>query len=315
MEKRIHPQLRAVLSTMPQEKFTREGLATIRADMDQLFVQTPQADASVTVYNLNVPGPHDAPEVRLRIYEPASKTSGHSGVLYIHGGGYILGTPEMTDAGCRLMVTEIDCIVVSVDYRLAPEHPFPAPLDDCYAALQWFSTHAEELGVDASRIAVAGASAGGGLTAALCLLARDRKGPDIIFQAPLCPMLDDRNNTPSSYEFTDPRVWNREKNIFAWEAYLGSGNKEDVSPYAAAARAEDLSGLPPMYTYVGELDLFRDETIDYAARLMRAGVPAEIHVYPGCFHAFEMFTQIADISLRAQNEWITVLKSGLKKSE
>ncbi|NLA87806.1 MAG: alpha/beta hydrolase, partial [Clostridiales bacterium] len=130
---------------------------------------------------------------------------------------------------------------------------------------------------------------------------------------PLCPMIDDRNITPSSHEITDPRTWSRDKNIFGWEAYLGELYGKDVPAYAAAARAADLKGLPPLYTYVGELDLFRDETIDYCARLLQAGVPAEIHVYPGCFHAFEMFTMMCNISRRAEAEYMTVLKNALRR--
>jgi acetyl esterase/lipase len=312
MDLRVHPELLGLLSMMPQENFTREGLKDIRAAMGQMFGAAKQpADDSVSVYNKYIPGPEGAPELRIRIYEPQNRTKDQPGILYIHGGGYILGTPEMTDAGCRRMVSDIGCVVVSVDYRLAPEYPFPAPLEDCYAALTWFSEHAAELGVDASRIAVAGGSAGGGLTAALTLLARDRRGPKIIFQAPLYPMIDDRNITPSSREFTDSRVWSRGKNLFAWEMYLGPAYGEEVSPYGAPARAEDLNGLPPTYTYIGELDLFRDETLDYVTRLLQAGVPTEFHIYPGCFHGFDMFTSIADISRRAEDDFMAALKRAL----
>lgn len=311
MESRVHPELKGLLSMMPQEKFTREGLSEIRAAMGQMFGAGLPADESVVVTNQYIPGPDGAPDIRVRIYEPLAKKNTHPGVLYIHGGGYILGTPEMTDASCCMMVSKIGCVVVSVDYRLAPEHPFPAPLEDCYAALTWFSKHAADLGVDAARIAVAGGSAGGGLTAALTLLARDRKGPPVVFQAPLYPMIDDRNITSSSCEFTDPRVWSREKNQFAWEMYLGPAYGGEVSPYSAPARADDLAGLPPTYTYIGELDLFRDETISYVTKLLQAGVPTEFHIYPGCFHAFDMFTNIADISRRAEDEFMAVLKRAL----
>lgn len=312
MESRIDPALRDAFRMMPQENFSREELPNIRTAMGAFGAPAPLND-DVTVSERYIPGPDGAPDVRVLIYAPVMKGSDRPGVLYIHGGGYILGTPEMTGGSCALMVSGIGCVVVSVDYRLAPEHPYPEPLEDCYAGLKWFSEHAAELGVDAANIAVVGASAGGGLTAGLSLLARDRKGPAIVFQAPLCPMIDDRNITPSSHEITDPRAWSREKNIFGWESYLGNAYGGNVSPYAAVARAEDLSGLPPTYTYVGELDLFRDETIDYAAKLLQAGVPTELHVYPGCFHAFEMFTQLCETSRRAEKEFIAVLKSALKK--
>jgi acetyl esterase/lipase len=173
--------------------------------------------------------------------------------------------------------------------------------------------NADKLGVDKACIAVTGASAGGGLTAALTRLARDRGGPAVKFQAPLCPMLDDRNVTPSSLEFTDKRLWSRAKNLFGWEMYLGDLYGKDVPAYAAASRAADYSGLPPTYTYVGELDMFRDETTDYVTRLMQAGVPTEYHIYAGCFHAFDMFADVAPISRRAQEEFLLVVKNALTK--
>lgn len=313
MDSRVDPELRSALAMMPQEKFSREGLNDIRAGMAGMFGNVQAGKDSVPVCDKMIPGPEGAPDVHVRIYEPRNKTGCQPGVLYIHGGGYILGTAEMMDAVCKKMAAEIDCVVVSVDYRLAPEHPYPAPLEDCYAALKWFSGNAAELGVDAARIAVTGGSAGGGLTAALSLLARDRKGPSIVFQAPLYPMIDDRNTTSSSCEFTDPRVWSRDKNLFAWEMYLGSLYGGDVPSYAAPARAEDLKGLPPTYTCVGELDLFRDETINYVAKLSQAGVATEFHLYPGCFHGFDMFSGMAEISRRAEWEFITVMKNALRK--
>lgn len=312
MDSRIDPELRGVLNLMPQGNFTKEGLVEIRAAIGAMGMPA-AVNKDVLVSERFIPGPDKAPDVRVLIYEGKCRTDNRPGVLYIHGGGYILGTPETTDASCRVMVSEIDCVVVSVDYRLAPEHPYPKPLEDCYAALKWFSEHASELGVDPTNIAVVGGSAGGGLTAALTLLARDRGGPAVAFQAPLYPMIDDRNTTPSSREFTDPRVWSRDKNLFAWEMYLGALYGGDVSQYAAPARALDLSGLPPTYTCVGELDLFRDETIDYVAKLLQAGVPTEFHIYPGCFHGFDMFTAICEISRRAEKEFITVLKNALTK--
>ncbi|NLV50834.1 MAG: alpha/beta hydrolase [Clostridiales bacterium] len=307
---RVHPELRKGLSMMPAGVFTKEGLPTMRKAMGQMMIQAAAPDPSVNVYNKTVPGPEGSPDVRIRIYEPVVKSGKRPGILYIHGGGYIVGSPEMTDFTCIHMVQEIGCVVVSVDYRLSPETTYPGPLEDCYAALRWFASSAEETGVDADRIAVAGGSAGGGLAAALALLARDRKGPAIAFQAPLYPMLDDRNITPSSYEFTDKRFWNRTKNEFGWEMYLGELYKGDVPEYAAPARAADLSGLPPTFTLVGELDLFRDETIEYCSRLLRAGVPVELHIYPGCYHGFDMNLN-NEIGRRAENEIIQALKRAL----
>jgi acetyl esterase/lipase len=313
-ESRVNPELRELLPTMPQEKFSREDLPEIRSVSEKAFSQMRPAGGKgdCSVYNRMIPGPEGAPDVRVRIYEPAQKGQDRPGLLYIHGGGYVIGSPEMTEMPCIQFVAELNCVVVSVDYRLAPENPFPAPLEDCYAALKWFSENAAELGVDAGRIAVTGSSAGGGLTATLALLARDRKGPPIVLQLPLCPMIDERNITPSSREFTDPRVWSREKNIFGWKMYLGDMCGEEVSPYAAAVHATDLSGLPPAYIYVGELDALRDETIEYVERLLQAGVPTEFHIYPGCFHSFEMAGQ-AEVSRRAKAELIGALRRALKK--
>ncbi len=313
MEKRVHADLHGLLSMMPQENFSKEALSEIRKASSVSFGRVVPQDASVMVRDEWIPGPEGAPKVRVRLYAPGGSAEDRPGILYLHGGGYILGSPEMCDGVCCKLAGEIGSIVVSVDYRLAPDHPYPAPLEDCYAALKWFTSSAPKLGVDAGRIAVTGASAGGGLTAALALLARDRGGPDIVFQAPLCPMLDDRNITPSSHEFTDKRLWNRSKNLFGWEMYLGELYGGDIPPYAAAARAADLSGLPPTYTYVGELDLFRDETTEYVTRLLQVGVPTEFHIYPGCFHAFDLFTEVAAISRRAEEEYLLVMKNALMK--
>ncbi len=310
---RVHPELRDTLAMMPGGNFTREGLKALRDMMSQMTVGgTAPADPSITITNRTLPGPKGAPDVKVRLYEPVPKTPNCPGILYIHGGGYIVGTAETTDFSCIRLVQEIGCVIVSVDYRLSPDAQYPEPLEDCYTALLWFEANSRELGVDVSRIAVAGGSAGGGLTAALCLLARDRKGPAIAFQAPLYPMIDDRNITPSSLEFTDERFWNRAKNEFGWEMYLGELYKGEVPIYAAPSRATDLSGLPPAYTCVGELDLFRDETIDYCTRLLQAGVSVEFHVYPGCYHGFDMSLG-TEIGKRAEGEIVQALKRALTK--
>lgn len=314
MDSRVHPDLKTLFSGFPESKFEKEGLAEAREQMHQsmeAYIQP--SDDLVSKSYRNIPGPEGSPDVPIIIYEPTTKDKILSGVLWIHGGGYITGVPEMNDALCRRFVLETNSLVVSVDYRLAPENPYPAPVEDCYSALNWFAENADELGIDSDRIAVAGNSAGGGLTAAVSLLARDRKGPKIAFQMPLYPMIDNRVNTPSNYEITDSRVWNRESNIFGWKMYLGENYDRDVSQYAAPARATDLSGLPPTYTCVGELDPFRDETIDYVARLLRAGVPTEFHIYPGSYHGFEAFMSPAKIGQRAETQYVEALKNALNK--
>lgn len=311
METKLNPELKSMFSVMPASRIF-ENLEETRNSMLELFLTSATTHESVSISNRFITGPEGAPDVRIRIYEPIKKDKVLPGLLWIHGGGYVLGTPEMNDDLCKRYVTEANCVVVSVDYRLAPENPYPAAIEDCYAALKWFAEHAEELGVDSFRLAIAGASAGGGLTAALSLLARDRQGPPIVFQMPLYPMIDDRNNTQSSSEITDERVWNRDSNMKGWAMYLGTNQEEDVSPYAAPARATDFSGLPPTYTCIGDLDPFRDETIDYIVRLRQSGVPVEFHLYPGCFHGFEVLVPQAEISQRATREYVQALKRALQ---
>jgi len=311
---RVHPELRQMFEATPPSSFTWEGLVQMREMMNgMMFGFAPPADPDVVITNRTVPGAPGDPEVRVRLYEPKEKKTPCPGIVYIHGGGYIVGTPETTDFSCVRLAKEIGCVVVSVDYRLAPETPYPGPLEDCYAALKWLADNAAELGVDTERLAITGGSAGGGLTAGLALLTRDRGYPKLKFQAPLYPMIDDRNITPSSYEFTDRRLWNREKNEFGWKAYLGDlYGKDDVPIYAAPARATDLSGLPPTYTFVGELDLFRDETTDYVTRLMQAGVSVEYHIYPGCTHGFDM-NVMTEIGRRAEADYVRAMKEALTK--
>lgn len=254
-------------------------------------------------------------ELLVKIYEPKKKTAAKlPAIFWIHGGGYILGHPDGDDSLCESFVEKINCVVFSIDYRLAPEHPYPAAIEDCYAGLKWAVNNADEFNIDASRIAIAGASAGGGLTAALALMVRDRGEIKVAFQAPLYPMIDDRNETPSSHEINEenlPTAWNREANIIAWNMYLGKYASGDVPIYAAPARAADLSGLPPAYTFIGQLDPFRDETIEYVARLAQAGVPVEFHLYPGCFHGFDSIFNDVEISRQARTEFINALARAL----
>ena len=260
----------------------------------------------------SIPGPEGAPEVPVRIYRPRESTGTLPGLLWIHGGGYVVGSVEESDLPVQALVDDIGCVAVSVEYRLAPEHPFPAPLEDCYAALKWMADNAAALGIDPARIAITGPSAGGGLTAGLALLARDRGEASVAFQAPIYPMIDDRNDTPSSHEIADSRIWGRRSNENGWRAYVGeNAGGEGVSPYAAPTRATDLSGLPPTYIAVGTLDVFLDEDIEYARRLMAAGVPTELHIYPGLFHGSDIFVADAASSLRFIADRNAALKRAL----
>jgi acetyl esterase/lipase len=310
----LDPELRAGIEQSPLpasdlSALSIEELDGFRAQINAFLAAAPPAETDVVIEDRQVPGPDGAPDIRVRIYHPAGEAEDRPGLYWIHGGGMILGTPEIDDAMMIGYAEELGVVVVSVDYRLAPENPYPAPVEDCYAGLVWTAKAAGELGIDPAKLAVGGASAGGGLAAATVLLARDRGGPDVAFQLLLCPMLDDRNITPSSHEFTDAIVWDRSANLYGWTALLGDRiGTDDVPPYAAPARATDLSGLPPAFIDVGELDVFRDEDLDYAQRLSQAGVSTEFHLYPGGFHAFDGMVPDAELSKRARAARLAALK-------
>jgi acetyl esterase/lipase len=263
---------------------------------------------NVTHEDLMVPGPEGVPEIMVRVYRPLNASGPLPGVYFIHGGGMILGNVEGESPVAEQVCEQVGAVVVSVEYRLAPEHPHPAPAEDCYAGLAWMARNAAELGFDPARLAVYGGSAGGGLTIAVVLLARDRGFPAVKFQMPIYPMIDDTNETPSSREITDIGIWDRAGNIEAWQWYLGGGKPDQ---YAAPARAEDLSGLPPAFIDVGTMDLFRDEDITFAMRLMQAGVPTELHVNPGAYHASENFAPQAALSQRIWARRFDALRRGL----
>lgn len=253
-----------------------------------------------------------AGDVPVRVYSRRDRAVAPvAGLLWIHGGGMVFGSVDGDDFMCRTWARNLGCVIVSVEYRLAPEHPYPAHVDDCFAALEWLTTRTGELGVDPARVVIGGASAGGGVAAGTALLARDRGLlPALAAQMLVFPMIDDRDATPSTQEITEPRVWNRVSNRHGWRAYLGDrAGTDDVPVYAAPARAsvDQLRGLPPTYIDVGELDPFRDEDIAYAARLLQAGVPCELHVTPGVWHASESTVVDAASSRRIRgyrNEWM-----------
>jgi acetyl esterase/lipase len=211
------------------------------------------------------------------------------------------------------LAAAIDGAVISVDYRLAPEHPHPIPVEDCYAGLAWTAGQAGRLGIDAARIVIGGESAGGGLAAATALLARDRGGPALRFQYLVYPMLDDRNDSSSALEFgADWPVWPREMNVVGWRALLGDrAGEADVSSYAAPARATDLAGLPPAYIDCGDLEVFRDECINYARRLAGAGSVVELHIWPGVFHGWEGAAPEAAVTRQATAARLAALRRAL----
>lgn len=267
-----------------------------------------EPNPNVAIEDMTVPGASGAPDVAIRIYRPVGAEGPRPGVCYIHGGGMIMGDIMMGELSAIRMCEISQAVFVSVDYRLAPEDPYPAAVEDCYAVLRWMADNADELGLRRDRLAINGGSAGGGLTVATALMARDRGGPELCFMMPFYPMIDDRNETPSSHEIVDLGVWDREGNIEAWEWYLGG---KPADGYAAPARMEDLSGLPPTYMDVGDMDLFRDENVAFAARLLQAGVPTEFHVWPGAFHASETFAPGAALSRRIWAARLDALKRAL----
>jgi triacylglycerol lipase len=249
-----------------------------------------------TVHSVAAAG--GAPDIELRVYRQRDLATSAGCILHIHGGGFLRGAAASLEPADRNLSSELKCVVASVDYRLAPETGYPGNLQDCYDALRWLFSRADELGIDRERIGVMGESAGGGLAAALTLLVRDRGELRLAFQHLHSPMLDDRtcvSEDPNPYagEF----VWTRQNNLFGWSSLLGRAPGSDgVSPYAAPARAATLEGLPTAFISIGALDLFVDENLRYVQRLLHAGVPTELHVHAGCFHGFDQLRPTARVS-------------------
>jgi acetyl esterase/lipase len=279
----------------PFAALTAETLPQMRAMIAELTAaQIAQLPRDGVVYEeRHVPGPKGAPDVRVAIYRPQKQSGPLPVCLHVHGGGLILGSPEIRHAGSIAIVTSHPCVIVSVDYRLAPESPFPAAIEDCYAALAWIWAEADTLGVDKKHIVAIGESAGGGLAASLAILARDRGEYAIAQQILTYPMLDDRTGRDYAHAHVGEFVWTRDNNEFGWSAYLGDKRRNPLA-HAVPARCENLEGLPPTFIATGSMDLFLEEDVDYARRLIRAGVPTELHVYPGAFHAFDL---VADAKL------------------
>ncbi|AWS48607.1 esterase [Streptosporangium sp. 'caverna'] len=253
------------------------------------------------IFERTVPGAAGDPDITLLVSRPTGALTPTPAIYSMHGGGMITGDrrtnlPDMLD-----LAASVGAAVISVEYRLAPEHPHPAPVEDCYAGLLWVAANATELNIDLDRIVVAGASSGGGLAAAVALLARDRGGPALAGQMLLAPMLDDRNNTSSALQTASQGMWIHTFSETGWTAFLGDARGgPDVSPYAAPARATDLSGLPPAFIYVGSVETFRDEDVAYASAIWRAGGQAELHVWSGGFHGFDLFVPQAAVSQAAK---------------
>ena len=309
----VDPQLLPLLDAWPQVTLTREVLPAIRA-MDRLpMPELTEAAAAIDLTRRSVPGPGGAPDVDVLVYRPRDAAAALPCIFHIHGGGYVIGSVDAQEAQHRGMAATLGCVIVTVDYRLAPETVFPGAVEDCYAALSWVFAAAADLGIDPERIGVMGESAGGGLAAGLALLARDRGERQLAFQHLIYPMIDDRTCTrPDPHPHAGEFIWTPAHNHFGWAALLGvEPGSAGVSPYAAAARAEDLTRLPRTYIATGGLDLFLEEGLDYARRLIRAGVPVELHIYPGGFHGFD-FDPTAEVSVRARRDSMNALSRSLE---
>lgn len=309
----LDPELANVARFLPSLDFT--DISTQRRKAAELFTALPSTPqlSDVTVDNVEVPGTDGAPDVRMRIYLPTTEEP--LPIIYdIHPGGFVLGSINMNDNANRRMAIELPAVIASVDYRLAPETPFPGGLEDCYAGLRWLSTHADMIQGDAERIALHGYSAGGGLAAALALLARDRGGPAIAFQYLGAPQLDDRLTTGSMAQFADAPFLGSGAAQRSWEAYLGINvpGSQAVSQYAAPARATVLAGLPSAYIAVAEFDPLRDEGIAYAHALLAAGISVELHLFPGTFHS-SFIVDTAEISRRELTEKVAVLRRATRR--
>jgi acetyl esterase/lipase len=280
----LDPDVAAGLEALPPFTFDASSLAASRSNRAAMVFPDLSDRVERTDHVVR-----DDPELVVRVHRPLDVDGPLPCVYWMHGGGYIIGTCRIDDPRFDAWAPAMPCVGVSVEYRLAPDTPFPGPLDDCDEGLRWTFEHHDELGVDPGRIGIGGLSAGGGLAAALAVLARDRGELELSFQLLECPMLDDRQQTSSSRR-DDLPIWSRESNTFGWRCYLGDlYGTGDVPPLAAAARVEDLSGLPPAFVIVGGADGFRDEDIEYALRLGQAGVQTELHVLPGAPHGVGMF--------------------------
>jgi acetyl esterase/lipase len=294
----FHPQLHDVARWLPRAAVTRRTLKPIRV-LGALQAKIPAKSVEVKTVGA----------VSVRVHRPAASTHPGPAMLWIHGGGYVMGTAAQDDAVCRHFVQELGIVVAAVEYRLAPEQEFPVPLHDCYDALSWLALQPD---VDAARLAVGGASAGGGLAAALALLALARGELQLAFQLLAYPMLDDRTATRVDVDERNFRLWNNKANRFGWQSYLGRPpGGVGVSGLAAPARVDDLGGLPPTWIGVGTLDLFHDEDAAYAERLQAAGVSCHLEVVPGAFHGFDLVRPKAGVSKAFRSAQVAALGAAL----
>jgi len=300
----VDPELREALAQLPQGPLTAETLTQRRADYLALTNFIPKPDLpDIVTGEIYVESAFGAKPVRVLSYRPVRSDGLLPVIVHIHGGGFVMGSPEMKDIENRLFASELKCAIYSVDHRLAPEAPHPAPLEDIDSVFVWLHANAGQLGLDPARIGIKGESGGGGFAAGAALYARDRPGPKYAFQHLIYPMIDDRSAMRKDlHPYVGEFVWTQGNNYFGWRSLLGAEpGSADVSPYAAAARAEDVSGLPPTYISVGGLDLFLEEDLAYADRLSRAGVPVEFHLYSRAPHGFYRATN-ARVTRQAEHD-------------
>jgi acetyl esterase/lipase len=311
----VDTELIPALQLFPPLHLSKDVLPKLREDLQAAAVSgaTTEEYSSVLVDRMEFPGPAGAPPVPAMVYRPNRAYASAGLVLHIHGGGYIMGSPRMADAENRRVCTELGCAVVSVDYRLAPETPYPGAIEDCYSVLKYLCGNSGSIEGDRSRIVVSGDSAGGGLAAALCLLARDRGECHVAFQHLTYPMLDDRTCIRTDINpFCGEFVWSAENNRFGWSSLLPMPpGSEEVPQYASAARAKTLAGLPAAFIAIGALDLFLEENLDYAKRLVEGGVAVELHVYPGAFHGFRRVNN-ARVAQSAARDSLDALRQVLR---
>ena len=266
----------------------------------------------VTVKDVLLPTSDGAHTLRVRFYRPERLRGPVPAMLWIHGGGFVMGDSEIDEDNNVAIVRDTGVAVAAVNYRLAPGHPFPAPIEDCYTALRWLHAEAKELGVLPDRIAIGGSSAGGGLAAGLALMAHDRNEVPLAFQLLIYPMLDDRTAIRTDIDLSGVRLWNNSCNQFGWTCYLRNApGRENIHPYAAPARRESLSGLPSAWIGVGTFDLFRDEDVTYAKRLRDSGVACELRVVEGAYHAFDRFSPRANVVKQFRQSYLNAMKNAL----
>ena len=313
-ERTYDPNIEEVAAAFP--RFDVADISATRARLDELLriwkeegLQRP-SDPNVEEIDRSIPGPDGNTELSIRIYMPRDRQTTGPAFVYFHGGGFVLGDLEAAHPRSLVMAARAGTVAVSVDYRLAPEHPFPAGLEDCYAALRWVVEHAPELKIEPEQIVIGGDSAGGNLAAAVALLARDRAGPSIALQMLFYPAIDDRCTTQSMMYGAGLYIWDYQNSVDMWNHYLGE-NRDNVSPYASPARATDLAGLPPAFIVTAEHDPLRDEAVFYAINLMNAGVPVELHNYPGTVHGFDLMAP-SDLTSRAIEDSVRAFQRAVR---